>query len=311
MKPTQSYKTVQYELRPAKQVERRMLIDALQTLSASRFDISSYQYTGMGSIYFVDFVLFHKFLGINSMWTVEHDASIAKRIRFNRPFSFVKIFMTSASEVVAQLPLSKQHLLWLDYDDYISSTLAQDVYTAISRLRAGSIVLITVDVEAPDNDPTPNNIKQHFMAEVERYLPPKPKFVSSELPALNLAVIDNLCRSAISVRDDVSFQPLFSFLYKDGHQMLTVGGMVVGQNERRLLDERALKVRNPYMRFTWEEAPCNISVPSLTRKERMFLEGEMPGSKSWRPSKFELDEKEVKAYRDIYRFFPVYAELAL
>ena len=54
MNLAQSCLKVQYELRSAKQVERRMLIDALQTLSASGFDISQYQYTGFGSVYFVD-----------------------------------------------------------------------------------------------------------------------------------------------------------------------------------------------------------------------------------------------------------------
>lgn len=311
MKPTQSYRKVQYELRSAKQVERRMLIDALQTLSAGGFKIADYQYTGMGSIYFVDFVLFHKFLGIKTMWTVEHDVTITKRIRFNRPFSFVKIFMASAGEVIAQLPLSKHHLLWLDYDDFISSTLAEDVYLAISRLQPGSIVLITVDVEAPVTDPTPARLKQYFITEVERYLPPKPKFVPSELAGLNIAVIDSLCTSAISARRDIVFQPLFSFLYKDGHQMLTLGGMLVGDDERKLLDKRGLKEKNPYMKFTWKEAPCRISVPTLTRKERIFLEGAMPGSAGWTPSGFELKSEDVRAYRDIYRFFPVYAELAL
>lgn len=311
MTPTQSYRKVHYELRSAKQVERRMLIDALQALSASGFGISDYQYTGMGSIYFVDFVLFHKFLGIKSMWTVEHDVTITKRVRFNRPFSFVKIFMASAGEVIAQLPLRKRHLLWLDYDDFVSSTLAEDVYMAVTRLRAGSIILITVDVEAPVTDPTPAKLRQHFTAEVERYLPPKPKFVPSELPALNVEILERICTSAVSVRSDVAFQPMFSFLYKDGHQMLTVGGMMVGQNERELLNADALKEKNPYMKFSWEEAPCNIAVPTLTRKERIFLEGAMPGANGRVPAKFELKPEDVRAYRDIYRFYPTYAELAL
>lgn len=288
-----------------------MLIDALQSLSAAGFGISEYQYTGMGSIYFVDFVLFHKFLGIHKMWTVEHDVTITKRIRFNRPFSFVKIFMVSASEIIARLPLSEKHLLWLDYDDFISSALAEDVYIAISRLRAGSIILITVDVEAPVPDANPARLRQYFTSELERYLPPKAKFGPSRLPALNGVIIDRLCASAISVRTDVVFQPLFSFLYKDGHQMLTVGGMIAGEDEQKLLDRRTLKERNPYMRFTWKEAPCNITVPTLTRKERIFLEGAMPGRSRWTPPSFELKEEDVKAYRDIYRFYPVYAELAL
>ena len=60
--PTESYQKVHYELRPAKQVERRMLVDALLGLAVAGFPIQDYQYTGMGSIYFIDFILFHRFL---------------------------------------------------------------------------------------------------------------------------------------------------------------------------------------------------------------------------------------------------------
>jgi len=54
---TSSSYRVQYDLRPAKQVERRMIIDALQRLSTAGFPITDYQYTGFGAIYFVDFIV--------------------------------------------------------------------------------------------------------------------------------------------------------------------------------------------------------------------------------------------------------------
>jgi hypothetical protein len=287
-----------------------MLIDALQTLGAAGFDIPEYQYTGFGSIYFVDFVLFHKYLGIKRMWSVEHDLSITKRIRFNRPFGFVKIFMADAGEVVAQLPLDRRHLLWLDYDTVVSAALAEHLYLALSRLPTGSIILVTVDVEPPVHDATPERLKQHFVAEVERYLPSKPNFALSKLPQLNLALLEKICDSAVSVRDAVSFQMLFSFLYRDGHEMLTIGGMLVGKAECALLENRALREK-PYLKFSWAEPPCKIVVPRLTRKERIFLEGSMPGRAGWTPGDFELSAADVQAYREIYRFYPAYAELLL
>ncbi len=53
--PSRSYLKVPYDLRMAKQIERRMIADLLIRLRGGGFDISNYQYTGMGSIYFVDF----------------------------------------------------------------------------------------------------------------------------------------------------------------------------------------------------------------------------------------------------------------
>jgi len=58
---TESYLKVAYDLRPAKQIERRMFIDGLQRLALAGFDIGDYQYTGFGSIFFVDFILFHNY----------------------------------------------------------------------------------------------------------------------------------------------------------------------------------------------------------------------------------------------------------
>ena len=50
----ESWRKVPYDLRPAKQAERRMLVDAFMILSQAGFPIRDYQYTGMGSVYFVD-----------------------------------------------------------------------------------------------------------------------------------------------------------------------------------------------------------------------------------------------------------------
>jgi hypothetical protein len=86
------------------------------------------------------------------------------------------------------------------------------------------------------------------------------------------------------------------------NQMLTVGGMLVGEAERQLLVNPALRQKT-YMKFSWKDAPCNIVVPRLTRKERITLEGSMPATDGWFPKNFELTAADVNAYREIYRFY--------
>src|SRR6266446_7237227 len=146
---TESYLKVHYELRPAKQVERRMLIDAFQLLAQSGFSIRDYQYTGMGSIYFVDFTLMHRLLGINRMLSVEHSTSIRKRVAFNRPFAWVDTKIGPIGDVIPSLSKDRQHILWLDYDGIIQNTHLQDVSVAATFLSVGSLLLVTVDIE-PD-----------------------------------------------------------------------------------------------------------------------------------------------------------------
>jgi hypothetical protein len=307
--PTKSYLSVQYELRSAKQVERRMLIDALQVLNAEGFHISDYQYTGMGSVYFVDFVLFHKFLGIADMWSVECDADIKKRVRFNRPFSFVKLHMADIADVIPQLSDGKRHLLWIDYDMVMSSKVVEDTYLAASKLQANSILLITIDVEPPDKTGTPREWKEYFEDEVGPYVPAKAKFGRDRLLRVNIDVLSNAISSATASRG-VGFLPLFSFVYKDGHEMLTIGGMFVTEGEKRRIVNSPLRDRS-YCRFDLSKEPYRIRVPRLTRKERLYLECVMPTAAGWTPRDFEMDADDIAAYKEIYRFFPVYAELFL
>src|ERR1035438_6857446 len=128
--PTESYLKVAYDLRPAKQIERRMFIDALQLLAGAGLDIGDYQYTGFGSIFFVDFVLFHKLLGMKRLLSVEFSPNIEKRVKFNRPFKEIEILMKSITDVIPTLSPDRKHLLWLDYDDVLKREHVADLVLA-------------------------------------------------------------------------------------------------------------------------------------------------------------------------------------
>ena len=80
-----SFTRFNYLVRPSKQVERKLFIEAFHRLAVGGFAWSDYIYVGLGSVYFADFILFHKYLYINRMICVEAE-SIPKRMRFNRPF---------------------------------------------------------------------------------------------------------------------------------------------------------------------------------------------------------------------------------
>ena len=142
---------VQYDVRPAKQVERRMLVDALQRLAAAGFPVADYQYTGFGAIYFVDFILFHKSLGMSKLVSLEQQTSLTSRMKFNRPFSCVEIKMVPASSEIPNLSRDAHHFVWLDYDGVLQKDFLSDIQSAITVLPAGSILLVTVDVEPPED----------------------------------------------------------------------------------------------------------------------------------------------------------------
>lgn len=169
--PAKSFEKVHFEFRPAKQVERRMLLYTFQQLMAIGFQIHSYQYTGMGSIYFVDFVMFHRYLGINKMLSVESDLEIEKRVKFNRPFRLVRIRMGDIANQIPQLSQDMQHILWLDYDYPVTKEVLDTVLMASECLSGGSILLVTIDVEPPgDKRERPLHWMKYYIQEARRYL---------------------------------------------------------------------------------------------------------------------------------------------
>lgn len=314
--PTRSYQSVNYELRPAKQVERRILLDALQLLSMEGFPIRDYQYTGMGSVFFVDFILFHKILGLQRMLSVEFDEAIERRVHFNRPFQTVEVRMGRVGDYIPELSRDQKHILWLDYDDVLNADQLADVVLAGTYLTCGSVLLMTIDAEPPirtSEGGSPAMWMSHFQSIAGEYLNhgvTPDDFAQSRLARMNAEIIDNALATGMRGRA-ASFFPIFLFLYADGrHPMLTVGGMIGNDSDWQRL--RASRLRDaPYYRGSIGDEPYRIEVPRLTRKERLALDSAMPCADAWAPADFELDAGELAAYREIYRFFPAYAELLL
>ena len=311
-KVTKSYLDVSYDLRPAKQVERRMIIDVLMKLSIVGFPINEYQYSGMGSIFFVDHIMFHKYLGIDNLLSVEHDHTIEKRVEFNRPYKNVEIRMGSIGDVIPNLNRDYKHLLWLDYDFILNENILNDIILAIHRLSPGSIILITVDIDNRLKE-DPKDWMGYLEGQAGRYFDlgwTVSDFSPSKLASTNSTIIKNAIQNGLSGRENILYRNLFKFRYSDGHKMLTIGGMVCTQTEERSLKGAGLENIN-FVRDSITSDAFQIHVPTLTRKERLYLDKQMPCEDDWTPEPFELDHDYVLDYRDIYRYYPVYAELVL
>jgi len=319
IEPSKSYLQVQYDVRPAKQVERRMFVDAFQRLSEVGFQVREYQYTGFGLFYFVDFILFHKFVGINKMLTIEHYSHLEKRVRFNKPFDFVRVAIGEAVEIIPFLSRDELHILWLDYDEPIREDRLREIYLAASHLSRRSLLVVTVDIDrralvdrgekVPE---TPREVMEIIRAEAGPYfgLPESEDFAARNLPRTSLQIILNALNEGLVGRPEIEFLPLFHFVYADGHQMLTIGGMLGGAPEKNMI--RGIDLNKvSYLRTDFNRDPYEIIVPRLTRKERHFLDSAMPCGENWKPSEFDLREGDISAYREIYRFLPVYAELLI
>jgi hypothetical protein len=310
--PAASYKKVFYDLRPAKQVERRMLIDTLHLLAEGGFRIRDYQYTGFGSVSFVDFILLHRLVGLQRLLSVEHDLTIRKRIEFNRPFDQVDVRMEQIGTVIPDLDRDLKHILWLDYDFLLRKSALDDTALAATRLSPGSILVVTLDVEPPNNE-GPETWYDYFKEEAGDRLPFElgpGDFGLSKLPQIVGQIVFNAIRSGMAGRTNLAFFPLFNFVYKDGHQMVTVGGMFGTTTEKAMLDGCDFRSAH-FLRTSVTDTPYEIRVPRLTRRERIYMDHHMPCVAGWTPPDFELSAQDVDDYLSVYRYYPGYAELLL
>ena len=106
---------INYLIRPAKQVERKLIIEALQCLG-KKYKIPNYTYVGMGSRYFVDFQMIHKLLGVKDMISFEMEEDKIKRFDFNLPYKFIDLQPGKSTAILPTIDWSKNLIIWLDYD---------------------------------------------------------------------------------------------------------------------------------------------------------------------------------------------------
>ena len=76
-KMSNSGRLINYTLRPAKCVERKIMCEFL-TKFGTEIPIHKYRYIGFGSFYFSDFVLFHNQLSINNMISIEQSSNFQR-----------------------------------------------------------------------------------------------------------------------------------------------------------------------------------------------------------------------------------------
>ncbi len=289
----------QYEFRPAKAAQRRMIVDACRRLTAIA-SLDAYQYVGFGGLEFIDFVEFHRGLGIPCMTSIERDTQIAHRLEFNKPYRGIRILMGEARDRLPEVDWSRLAITWLDYTETLSTDILRDVEFVIRSSVPGSVVIVTV------NGAAGAPVGERLQVLRERL----GDLVSDNLPAsaayewgpaiIQREVLQATAHSAGRAAHGAPFRQLFNFHYADDAKMLTWGGAVSALSVDRTID--ACRFDDlPFVR-TGDEA-FEIKVPLLTDREIAHLEtelgvradGPMPKLKGVTPA-------EVKDLARVYRW---------
>jgi hypothetical protein len=313
-----SFKKFNYLLRPAKQVERKLLMEAFHRLALAGFDFREYTYVGLGSVYYADFILFHKYLYLDKMICVEK-SDIPRRMEFNKPFPWIKLRMKAVSEVIPTLKRRQPHLVWLDYDCGLDDEIIRDISGMLRVLADGSVLIITVEAEPRleaelrEGDLTPSQEEDRRYQEAVRVFG---RFLKSglrrrdisrrALPGTLARALRNHIFSEVSERTPQGrFVQLFNFCYSDNAQMLTIGGVVGARDIKGRVNASGISLL-PFIRRT--EKPYRIVVPPLTVRERQWLEQKLRVSTRSSEVAFELDREPLEHFRLFGRHYPQYFE---
>ncbi len=325
-----SDKILDFSLRPNKSVERKLIFEALASLHGL-IRWAEYQYIGMGSLWFKDFVLAHRLLRIATMHSIERSSSIASRAEASRPLKCIKMHVGTVSEKLLSPELhtvDRKSVVWLDYFDTATEETLGDLLRLCRDLPVGSVLLVTLNADTQNLG--------NSAAERTRYLqslfgawvpdPPDTRYFSSALHGFPKNLGELVWARAVGTTRAAGkdMTTLFNFAYKDGAPMITVGGLVVNdklkseirnsgiRKQPGVLRTGRLDIKDGWPRMVEQH---RIEVPVLTRLERMRLNRELPGKLGSRKVRklcgHELSKVERDTYALYFAQYPTFAEIDL
>jgi len=319
-----------YLFRPAKNIERKMLCEALNRLSVIS-DIKAYQYVGFGSVYFADFTLFHKQLGIQKLISIECEQDMETRVRFNQPYSCINVMPGWSYEMLPQVNWDNKSIVWLDYTGTLEGYMFKDMATFFQRALSGSVFIISVNVDLKENEVGSKTTNDKIKVKLNKDIDVKKRVRSTvfekdltkdDYYSIIRGVLDNEIYEIISQRNKIEpkeifdYRQIFNFIYRDGQVMLTIGGILFSDKDKSKIEQ--MNFQN--LDFIMEgQEYYEIRVPHLTYREINALDKYLPSfntnneerKKALEELKGVVSDDAIQKYAKIYRYYPIYTESCL
>lgn len=292
-----------------------MICDALKRLSEFH-SLDNYRYIGFGAIYFTDFLLFHKELGISKMISIESDIAKKDRYEFNRPLNCINIEYGSSTEVLPRINWNenKPDIIWLDYDDSFKSYMLDDLEYILANLLSGSIFIMTCNGSIAKEGTRLDYLNNKFGNKVPLNVT-EVDLTPNKSHAVIRKMMNGVINRALNERNagekkqlKYIYEQLFNFTYKDGAPMVTIGGVVFQEKDR----DTYIKCKFSDLNFLTnknEDNPYDIEMPCLTFKEISKINKKLPCTDPTDIIISGVSEKDINNYIKLYKYFPYYMEI--
>lgn len=305
--------SIAYHLRENKSIERNLFIDLL-TRVGRYTNISDYTYVGFGGPFREDFKAVHTALRIEKMISIEMDSNVFARQNYNYPARMIEAKNCTCSEFIDELDeIEGNSIFWLDYTQPKElKNQITDFRNIISKMQKFDIAKITLNAHSPSLGSPKDEEKDSNLAELKLH-EYRAKVLSTRVdsywdgefesqdilpnnyPATLLRILKNSLFDLRGRIGSVYFQPLSSYTYQDGVKMLTLTGVILDANNKEEIKDfiEKTRIRNwPYHNLDWEN-PREISVPSLSARERMEIDAMLPLAPSEGKTIAELIEEKL------------------
>jgi hypothetical protein len=316
-----SFAKIDYSVRPAKYAERRMLAEIFRRVRP--FDTpDNYAYIGLGSVWFSDFALFHRTLGVKKMTSIERVTTARDRCEANKPFTNIAMDFRSSSDALPDLDWARRSFLWLDYDDQLAPSMLDDARTVSSHARSGSLLALSVQCqraremndarEEPEGPTGFERFVDRFGRERVGVEVQEDDLIGWRFGELSRAMFSAEIQAGLAVRNmllpvgqRIQFKPICDFEYADNAKMTTSVGMFVAEGEMARFNScgyGALDFLPPRSRTV------RIDVPLLTIREMRHLEKQLPklAKAAW-PNLGGAPATHANKFARFYRYFPNFA----
>ena len=314
-----STSTINFSLRQNKAIERNIAFDALQ--QGGRFLGEDPVYVGLGSVWFQDFHLAHRILGISTMVSIEQHKQVFDRAEFNKPFKNISVRLGNSNEVINDL-LDDDELnmrpwvVWLDYDSIIDRDRLAELHRLVALLPDGSALLATFNANArtyaKETQQRLTVLNNIFGPNVVKRVLPDPNATTPLRDTGFMETLAECVNISLSSRSSSSisggYLPAIRLLYKDSVNMVTVGGFLPSSSQ--VVACKAMVNHSDWCGFE----TILIKSQPLTLKEMQALCQLVPTedrltSQQVESLGFKLEDDQLRLFERHYLRYPMYAEI--
>lgn len=282
--------SIPYHLRQNKAIDRYAFIELLSKID--KFcNICEYSYIGFGGHSLEDFKYIHSYFGISKMISIEEDEEVYKRQQFNQPHNCIDCYLKTSSDFINDFQRTDETIIWLDYTKPSDlRNQIEEFQIIINKLLPCDVIKITLNAHAASYlqaqpGAKSDEIQKSRLEELRRRLGDifpyaevtTDMMTQKRFPEALCLVLRFAANLANQGRPDVYFQPITSFSYSDGQEMLTVTGIILEQEQESNFFEKTNIKQWGLSNTNWG-TPQKINVPNLTVKERLFIDALLPNS---------------------------------